>query len=70
MTGNNIGDVGQGLQSQIGKLKIGEFMKSKLSPVVTGFLKKHNTQECILNKIENWRRNIDKSEYVSTPFRF
>ena len=30
--------------------QIGEFMKSKLSPAVTDFLKKHKTQEYILKR--------------------
>ena len=64
MCDKTLRDKEYGPQSQIG-----EFMKSKLSPAVTGFLKKHKPRN-ISWKDQKWRKNIDKGEYVGIPSRF
>ena len=39
-------------------------MKTKFSPYVRGFRKNHNTQYSLLEKIENWKKQLDYGEKV------
>ena len=48
--------------------QIEQFMNRILSPLLTGFLKNHSAQHCILNMIENWRTKIGRSKYVGVLF--
>ena len=44
--------------------QISEFMEEKFSKLLCGFRKKHNTQSALLNMIENWKKELDKGNYI------
>ena len=35
-------------------------MKDKLSNLLTGFRKNHNTQHCLISMLERWEKNLDE----------
>ena len=39
-------------------------MNDKLSPLLTGFKKHHNTQHCLLIMLEKWRNNMDNGKLI------
>ena len=43
-------------------------MKDKLSKCLTGFRKSHGTQHLLVTMIEEWKKAVDKGEYVSGLF--
>ena len=38
--------------------QIENFMKDKLSNLLTGFRKDHNTQHCLVSMLESWKKNF------------
>ena len=40
-------------------------MKDKLSKCLAGFWKSHATQNLFVTMLENWKKGVDKGEYVS-----
>ena len=38
--------------------QIEDFMKDKLSNLLTGFRKNHNTQHCLMSTLESWKKNF------------
>ena len=43
-------------------------MRDKLSELLTGFRKNHNTQQCLMTMLEMWKNTLDKRGYVSAIF--
>ena len=39
-------------------------MSEKFSKYLTRFRKNHNTQQALLNMIENWKRNLNKGNEI------
>ena len=48
--------------------QIEEFMKDKLSNLLTGFRKNHNTQNCLMSMLERWKKALDKGGYICAIF--
>ena len=48
--------------------QIDNFMKDKLSKLLTGFRKNHSTQHCLMSMLEMWKNTLDKGGYVSAIF--
>ena len=48
--------------------QIEEFMQDKLSPLLTGFRKNHSTQQCLVNMLEEWKKNLDNNKIVGSIF--
>ena len=48
--------------------QIEEFMKDKLSNLLTGFRKNHSTQHCLMCMLEMWKKTLDKGGYVCAIF--
>ena len=48
--------------------QIEDFMKDKLSILLTGFRKNHNIQRCLMNMLERWKRALDKGGYICAIF--
>ena len=46
--------------------QIEDFMKDKLSNLLTGFRKNHNTQHCLM--LERWKKTLHKGGYVCAIF--
>ena len=44
-------------------------MKDKLSKYLAGFRKSHGTQHLLVTILEEWKKAVDKGEYVSGLFR-
>ena len=44
------------------------FMKDKLSNLLIGFRKNHNTQHCLTNLLESWKKTLDKGGYIFAIF--
>ena len=44
------------------------FMKDKLSNLLTGFRKNHNTQNCLMSMLERWKKALDKGGYICAIF--
>ena len=44
------------------------FFESRFPPLLTGFRKKHNKQNSLLNIIEKWKHALDKDKKFSTIF--
>ena len=44
------------------------FMKDKLSNLLIGFRKNHNTQHCLTNLLERWKKTLDKGGYIFAIF--
>ena len=42
--------------------QVNEFVKDKLSPLLSGFRKHHSTQHALLHMVEKWRRHLDNGE--------
>ena len=40
------------------------FMKDKLSNLLTGFRKNHNTQHYFMSMLESWKKTLDKGGYI------
>ena len=45
--------------------QITNYMTDKLAHSITGFRKSHGTQNYLVVMSENWKRTLDKGEYVS-----
>ena len=43
-------------------------MTDKLAHSIAGFRKSHGTQNSLVVMLENWKRTLDKGEYVSVLF--
>ena len=43
-------------------------MKDKLSKQLTGFRKKHSTQQCLSCMLEIWKKVLDKGGYICAIF--
>ena len=48
--------------------QIEDFMKDKLSNLLTGFRKNHNTQHCLMSMLEKWKKTLDKGGYICAIF--
>ena len=48
--------------------QIDNFMKDKLSNLLTGFRKNHRIQYCLMYMFEMWKDTLDKGDYVSAMF--
>ena len=48
--------------------QIEDFMKNKLSNLLTGFSKNHNTQHCLMSMLERWKKTLDKGGYICAIF--
>ena len=48
--------------------RIEGFMKDKLSNLLTGFRKNHNTQHCLMSMLERWKKTLHKGGYVCAIF--
>ena len=48
--------------------QIEDFMKDKLSNLLTGFRKNHNTQHCLMRMLEKWKKAMDKGGYIGAIF--
>ena len=48
--------------------QIEDFMKDKLSNLLIGFRKNHNTQHCLTNLLERWKKTLDKGGYIFAIF--
>ena len=48
--------------------QIEDFMKDKLSNLLTGFRKNHNTQHCLMSMLERWKKTLHKGGYVCAIF--
>ena len=48
--------------------EIEDFMKDKLSNLLTGFRKNHNTQHCLMSMLERWKKTLHKGGYVCAIF--
>ena len=48
--------------------RIEGFMKDKLSNLLTGFRKNHNTQHCLMSMLERWKKTSDKAGYICAIF--
>ena len=44
--------------------RIEGFMKDKLSNLLTGFRKNHNTQHYLMSMLESWKKTLDKGGYI------
>ena len=44
--------------------QIEDFMKDKLSNLLTGFRKNHNTQHYLMSMLESWKKTLDKGGYI------
>ena len=44
------------------------FMKDKLSNLLIGFRKNHNTQHCLTSLLERWKKTLDKGGYIFAIF--
>ena len=49
-------------------IQIENFMKGKLSKLLTGFRKNDSTQHCLVNMLEEWKRTLDKGGFVCAIF--
>ena len=48
--------------------QIEDFMKNKLSNLLTGFLKNHGAQHCLIRMLERWKKTLDKGGYICAIF--
>ena len=48
--------------------EIEDFIKDKLSNLLTGFRKNHNTQHCLMSMLERWKKTLHKGGYVCAIF--
>ena len=48
--------------------QIESFMEDKLSKLLTGFTKNHNTQHSLVNMLEKWKNTLDKGGFVCAIF--
>ena len=48
--------------------QINEYMENKLSKFITGFRKLHGTQHSMVTMLENWKKALDKKEYICVLF--
>ena len=48
--------------------QIANYMTDKLAHSITGFRKSHGTQNSLVVMLEQWKRALDKGEYVSVLF--
>ena len=48
--------------------QIEDFMKDKLSSLLTGFRKNHSTQHCLMCMLEMWKKTLDNGGYVCAIF--
>ena len=48
--------------------QIEDFMKDKLSNLLIGFRKNHNTQHCLTSLLEKWKKTLDKGGYIFAIF--
>ena len=48
--------------------QIEDFMKDKLSNLLIGFRKNHNTQHCLTSLLERWKKTLDKGGYIFAIF--
>ena len=44
--------------------QIEDYMKDKLSNLLIGFRKNHNTQHCLTSLLEKWEKTLDKGGYI------
>ena len=49
-------------------IQIENFMEDKLSELLAGFRKNHNTQHCSVNMLEKWKNTLDKGGFVCAIF--
>ena len=43
-------------------------MKDKLSNLLKGFRKNHNTQHCLISMLERWKKTLDNGGYICAIF--
>ena len=48
--------------------QIEDFMKEKLSNLLTDFRKNHNTQHCLMSMLGRWKKTLDKGGYICAIF--
>ena len=48
--------------------EIEDFIKDKLSNLLTGFRKNHNTQHCLMSMLERWTKTLNKRGYICATF--
>ena len=48
--------------------EIEDFMKDKLSNLLTGFRKNRSTQHCLMSMLEMWKKTLDKGGYICAIF--
>ena len=48
--------------------QLNDFMKDKLSNILTGFRKGHSTQHSLLTMIEKWKRALDENMKVGAIY--
>ena len=48
--------------------QIDDYMNDKLSPLLTGLRKNHNTCHCLLTMLEKWRNQLDKGKFIGMMF--
>ena len=49
-------------------IQMENFMKDKLSKLLTGFRKNDSTQHCLVNMLEVWKSTVDKGGFVCAIF--
>ena len=48
--------------------QIDNFMRDKLSKLLTSFRKNYSTQHCLMSMLEMWKNTLHKGGYVSAIF--
>ena len=48
--------------------QIEDFMKDKLSNLLPGSRKNHNTQHCLMSMLERWKKTLDKGGNICAIF--
>ena len=43
-----------------------DFMKGKLSPLLTGFRKNDSTQHSLVNMVEEWKKKLDNDKIIGS----
>ena len=50
------------------RVRINEYTEPFLSNLLTGFRKKHSTQQCLLKLLEKWKEALEKGNFVDAIF--
>ena len=48
--------------------QVEDFIKNKLSSLLTGFRKSHSTQQCLVNVVEEWKKKLDNDKTTGSIF--